>query len=426
MRKFGLLFFSVFLVSMLSLYNTAAQNETLTSLPGQIAYIGVDGNVYVFNPHDNQTESLTTNASTGIHYQWPTWSTDGRLAYFLTKATEQNIETDIYVSSAAGSDGQMVYSGQNEAFTYAYWSPQNCDKGAGCRELAVLLNNLIDRDFSVKLIRNGDVESKDNLAGTGAPFYYSWSPDGGKMLWQRNNMSIDIYDANKNELVDTLPQQPGAFQAPAWSPTDDRLLFGALGTDRSSTDLVIVGSDKTQTLASQLSGPVAFSWSPDGQYVAYVENGGVLFVLNAQSGETVSRSSVSGVYAFFWSPDSKQIAYITLATPPDSLNAYNEGGAKSAAIVQSAPGIAWSVMEASSGATRRYGAFFPTQEMVYLLTFFDQFSQSHRIWSPDSRYLIYGEITSDSHQHISLLDTSHTDTVPFSIEEGVIGIWSFS
>src|SRR5262249_18132033 len=141
--------------------------------------------------------------------------------------------------------------------------------------------------------------------------------------------------------------------------------------DQQSTDLVIVGNNnEMQTLASKLSGLIAFSWSPDGSKVAYVENSGSLLIVDAQSAQIIAQSSVSGVYAFFWSPDSKRIAYITLAAAPNTFNAYEGNDAKVAALVQDVPGLTWSVIDVETGATRRYGSFMPTDEMVYLLSFF--------------------------------------------------------
>jgi TolB protein len=96
-----------------------------------------------------------------------------------------------------------------------------------------------------------------------------------------------------------------------------------------------------------------------------------------------------------------------------------------AAADQDAISIAWSVLDISTGANRRYGAFFPTQDMLYMLVYFDQFAQSHRLWSPDSRYLIYAEVTPSNEASINLLDTAQSNTVPFSIASGFIGIWSF-
>jgi TolB protein len=275
----------------------------------------------------------------------------------------------------------------------------------------------------VKLIQDTDEPATSKTIGRGAPFYYSWSPDGTRMLWQRNNQQMDIFDVEQDAIVETLTQRPGNFFSPAWSPVDDRLLFGALNAEGDATDLIIVAGGQTKILAPGLNGPVSFAWSPDGNRVAYTDGQGPLFVLDAVTGETVMGSSVTGVLAFYWSPDSESIAYLTLAISPGTFSA--SAGGVNVARAQTPEGLVWSVMDVQAGTTRRYTSFVPTQEMIYMLRFFDQFAQSHRVWSPDSRHLLYSEITSDNRPSISVLDVTRADTVPLTIAEGVLGVWSF-
>jgi TolB protein len=394
-----------------------------------IAYIGVDANVYTFDTVNNTRNQLTDDASDTKFYQWPTWATDGRLAFFgVTLDENGEFTTDVLVSPDGAEKGELVYTGANEAFNYAYWSPRNCLLDTTCRDLAILFSSQEAGGLFVELIRDSQEPSSIRL-GTGGPFYYSWSPDGNQMLWQRNNQRLDIYDVTEEEIIDTLEISPGLFQAPSWSPVDDRLLFGTLGENGESTNLVIQANNELRVLAEGLTGAVSFAWSPDGNYVAYrtVERDriGALFILDAITGEVAAQSNVSGVIAFFWSPNSEHIAYLTLATPPGSFNAKPVGGQQPLRLAQAASGLAWSVLDVDDGSIRRYGSFMPTQEMVYMLRFFDQFAQSHRIWSPDSRHLVYGEVTADDRSIISLVDTTLSNTVPFSIGEGQIGVWSF-
>lgn len=416
--------FVIFLVSLLLPGAAAAQDNLLSSLPGQIAYVGDDQNIHALVLSDSREITLTTDSSPTRQYRWPTWSTDGRLAYFLTRRAGQQISTDVMISPDGVVPGSLVYSGTGQVFNYAFWSPQNCALTPRCRDLAVLLSSASDGLF-VQRVRDGLEPPASDALGIGSPFYFSWSPDGSRMIWQRNNTQLDIFDAAANQVTETLPVILGVFQAPAWSPVDDRLLVGVLNEDGETTDLAILANGDQRALAARLRGPVAFSWSPNGDYVAYSDREGALTVVDAYNGSTIARSPITGVFAFFWSPNSRHIAYISLATPPSSFNVQSETQSKVAAYVQNSTGLAWSVLDVTTSANRRFASFMPTQDMLYLLLYFDQFAQSHRLWSPDSRYFIYAEITPDSDSVISLLDTTQANTVPFLLARGSIGVWSY-
>lgn len=409
---------------------TVTSQENQARLPGRIAYVGEDYNIYVFNFDADGPIQLTTDAAQTKRYQWPTWSTDGRLAYFSSSIENGRLLTSAYISPDGLTAGESVFSGP-DVFNYAYWAPRNCAVSEGCRDLAVLLSGM-SRGMFVEIIRDQVTQAGSLTAGLGGPpFYYSWSPDGTRMLWQRNNRRFDIYDASQDRVVQTLPQLPGTTMAPAWSPVDDRLLIGASGSD-GTTDLVIQSltnqsdSPEEQVLADGFTGLISYNWSPDGNLIAYREltrdGFGSLTVVDALSREVIAQSSTSGVIAFFWSPNSRQIAYLTLGIIPGSFSA--QSSQMTAQSQRQPVGIAWSLLDVFSGRVQQYGAFIPTEEMLYLVQYFDQFAQSHRIWSPDSRYLLYSEVI-PSGPVISLLDTTQLGSVPESIADGVIGIWSF-
>lgn len=410
----------------------AQQLPALPDLPGRIAYIGVDYNVYSMTLPDGEALALTDDAGmaarrTAQYYQWPTWSTDGRLAYFRTLADMRGSSgTEVYISPDGMTPGEVAYSDQETELNYAYWAPQNCAETEDCRDLALLLGSDTMSSFIVTLVRDGLDEARSVDVGAGSPFYFSWSPNGRQMLWVRDRERMDIFDAVDYEIEQTLEQVPGTFFAPAWSPVDDRLLFAGQSDNGETTDLVIVANGTARVLVADLNGSTAFSWSPNGNRIAYSNDGGPVYVIDAVSGETVARSPVSGVIAFFWSPNSESLAYITAAAqPPGSFNAIDSSGPKTAAL-QGAAGLAWSVLDVEADVTQRYGTFRPTREMIYLLSYFDQFAQSHRLWSPDSTHLLYSELDASDQPVISLLDTTQAIGVPLVIAEGVVGIWSFS
>jgi dipeptidyl aminopeptidase/acylaminoacyl peptidase len=420
----------LFVLVLLGAQSVSMAQDSPAQFPGQIAYIGTDNNVYTLDGQSGSPITLTSDAAAGTDlvriYQWPTWSTDGRLAYFLSAAqADGQFSTQVYVTENGSTPGHSVYTGDSESFNYASWSPQNCPNDPDCRDLAVLLSSQEANGLFVQLIHDAGSNTLSQNIGAGVPFYYSWSPDGSRMLWQRDSQHLDIYDASGGQIAENLPETPGVFSAPAWSPIDDRLLFGVLDSGSQTTSLVILANGQQQTLASGLAGPVSFEWSPDGNKVAYMDGQGPLNILDSVTGQSLMQTPVGGIYAFFWSPDSSKIAYVTLASPPGSINAIRQNGAERLAK-QTANGLSWSVVNTADGSTRRYGAFVPTREMVYMLRFFDQFAQSHRIWSPDSQHLLYSELTSDNRSTIVLLDTTRSDSLPLAIAEGLIAVWSFN
>lgn len=408
----------------------SSQDDSLPQLPGKIAYVGVDFNIYTLNSTTHTRAAITDDAGQidgrVRFYQWPTWSRDGRLSYFQIETDGRTMqELRAFISPDGVTAGEEVYMTDERSFTYAYWSPQNC--GESCRDLAVLMST--PAGFVVERLRDEGSSADNATIGTAqGQFYFSWSPDGSRMLWQRGGQTLDVYSAAENEVLETLTQRPGSFSAPMWSPVDDRLLFGARSEDGATTDLVIVSPDGTsRTLVSGLEGQVAFAWSPDGNAVAYTENRETLLVVDAVSGEQISRSASTGVLSFFWSPNSRRIAYVTVASEPGSITA-SDGKpnlAKSTWQAQEIPGLSWSVLDVETRAVWRSGSFIPTRDMVYLLSFFDQFAQSHRVWSPDSRHIVYSEITAENHPVISIIDTMQEVPIPLFVADGQIGIWSF-
>jgi len=421
MRKLIVAF--VFMVMVMGA--SAQEAAELPPFSGKIAYIGSDNNVYVVSSQEGQVTraALTDDADDQRRYQWTTWATDGRLAYFCCDIRFQNrpFKLETYVSRTGETRGKLIYEQENEGFTYAYWSPQNCTDGENCRDLAVLITRPNDA-FKVELIRDSvDVPSTRSI-GTGAPFYISWSPDGTKMVWQRNSRIITLYDADTDSELQTLPAAVGVMQAPVWSPIDERFLFTRNGGPNGS-DIVVSDGETLTTLRGGVFGLIGLSWSPNGQYVAYsslLQNGeSTLAVLDAQNGDVINVIRTEFMIAHFWSPDSRKIAYV-------APNFTDTQGASVSLVQQSAPPrLAWSVMDVESGVTQRYASWLPSNDMLYLMTYFDQFAQSHRVWSPDSRYLVYGITDERGVEQVIILDTSTPDTLTYTLAEGRIGIWSY-
>lgn len=435
---FLLFLFNLLLLTSVAFVAAQSDDAAATDPSGQIVYIGEDYNVYSYDFAATETFQLTDDASPRRHYQWPTWSQDGRLAYFCCDLqVADNLGSQAFISQDGREPGALAYDGNGETIIYAAWSPAACTAVANCLDLALLVNDVLRGGLSVEILRDAEDGPTSDLIAIGSPFYYSWSPQGDRLIFHRNSRRVDIYDVATGRISPIGQASSGAFQAPAWSPVDDRVLFGARGSERATTDLVVVEGTQTNALIRGIRGQISFSWSPDGRYIAYRvatrERYGSLFVIDSVTGALVSRSSTDGVLGFFWSPDSQQVAYVTVAYAEDDfdLNAGSRGlRARPAAQDQGreAEGLAWSTLNIADGFNRQHAVFAPTREFVYLLLYFDQFARSHQVWSPDSTHLVYSEFLRRAAPTpvVSALDVTQPNAQPQRIAEGVFAVWSFN
>ncbi len=96
--------------------------------PGyMLAVVGIDNNLYVYDADGKNPFPITSDATPDVSlYHWPTWSTDGRLAYFGVSAdTADPYSLGIFVVDTVktGAQPKTAYKSKTDIFTYAYWAP---------------------------------------------------------------------------------------------------------------------------------------------------------------------------------------------------------------------------------------------------------------------------------------------------------------
>ena len=429
-KSFGL---GVVLVILLNVIGwTFAQEVEIDSLEltGTIAYVGDDFNIYTLDLATADTHQLTDDGSRRAKYEFPTWSFDGQLAYFCcTTRGFRSARLSIYLSEDGISEGVQYYDQEGERHIYAFWSPITCGDD-DCVDLAVLIQDPTQSQLKVELFNSQNRQNGQRSLGNGAPFYYSWSPSGESLLLHRNNRSLQYYSISSADIMSAFDEPLGVFLSPSWSPIDDRILFASL-SETDTSRLTLLKNDGQQTLADDLQGIVSFSWSPDGRYVAYrVANSdsvSSVYVVDSENGEMIARSNVSGILSFFWSPDSSKVAYITLSNPPGTFDINNQTTGNVTALTQIDDGFAWNILDVLDSSNTLLNSFIPTISMQYLLTNFDQFAQSHSLWSPDSTHLVYSErISIDSRDsQITIVDVNDVNSAPISIATGSFAVWSY-
>lgn len=410
---------------------------------GRLAYVGSDRNIYVLAAGSDEPLVVTDDAvpvdgGQGRVYESPTWSRGGWLSFVGAELSlEQPLNRVIYaLRPGEDDDPRELFRTSTGTYEYGYWSPAECSDGEACGRFTYLIfRNGFHELHMAEVNGDSDLVTEDILGVGSRSFYYSWAPDGERMLWLRAGSQLDVVDVNDVDSAMTVPAELGFFNAPWWSPVDERWLLALAG--EGGNQLVVLDGEEQKDLTGSSGLFNAFAWAPDGQSVAYVEGetaetypffDGALKVLAADGSQEVVLEENQPIFAFFWAPDSQQLAYVVLTRDLEAEGAEQAGArppGNAAPAVQQAGSLAWYVADISTGESRELVQFTPTNEQLYIYQFFDQFAQSHTPWSPDSSQLVYSEVLSDGQEAITVVDVESDQPSPTVITQGTLAIFSF-
>lgn len=389
---------------------------------GHLAYIGRDGNVYVTTVNHAMrqlTNDATASSETeGYSYHRLAWSPDGSLAFAGIRRAKNTFKSKLYIAAIAQNNATQLVGQSDESFViYMHWSPVPCPNRPTCHRLAYLIEEA--DSISLRLVEIDENTIKNERIGLGRPFYFSWSPDGQEMLWHtggahRYNPAAQLirYDLETGRITSTA-KPTGLFLAPAWSPQGDRWLSTTAAAEINQ--LQLSRADSIETLSTATNRHIAFAWSPNGEQIAYAlqENSdvpiyGPIHIFDTKTGQThrltEPRFRITG---FFWSPDGQRLAYLVKLLPD-------------------AGRLQWRMYNLITAKDRGFTTFLPAFQMGFIIGSFNQYVQSHRLWSPDSRYLVYVDRDYWLVERVWLVDTwAGADTSPIFVAEGSLGIWSW-
>jgi TolB protein len=283
------------------------------------------------------------------------WSAQGRWTAWSVDSTDLDGVREVRMHDEE-SDRASVLVQSVSAF---YLCPSPCG-----RWLSHLSLGPLGLELAVSNVTTGEI----HIVERGQPLFWSWSPDATQLAVHVENRVLISDSAGRSTRV--LTDDAGPFVTPWWLPggsvvyaVGDRIV--AAGPDDAVTTLVARGSSGR------------FSLDPEGQRLAYIAStgsDGTLVVLDLLSLAPTEVTSAP-VVAFFWSPDGRRLA---------ALTATGDG------LVQ------WLIVDGSD--TLRLPPFRPTRSWAgSVLSFFEQYAQSHNVWSSDATALVASAIDDEGH-----------------------------
>lgn len=432
MKKTLLLTLSVLLITSCLPRNVQVPQSPLLSTlerkSGLIAYVGIDGNIFVSDQAGGNLKQLTKDAKLPqsqsdpyVFYQYPTWSQDGnQLAFVRTRAEDAQPSSELLVANINDDHVSEIYTSESEHPIYLYWSPDDAN-------VSLLTTSVSGQSLILQNIPADG--SERTVIDTGSPYYWSWAPDGSTMIVHAGGAAsstspqhLAFLSLEKEIIEDGLDETPAPFQAPAWSPDGRHILLTRVNDQDQKEIILTDGNGTFEKSLGTFEVNTAFAWSPDSAKVAFIAgrqsmNAGTIGDLHVVNIETsVETIKEEDVYAFFWSPDSEKLAYFV----PFLTNQAADGSQTETQQVI----LQLNMLDVKTSESRELFKYQPTQQFANILPYFDQYHQSATIWSPDNNNLVLSFLTSSGSPGIAVVAASG-QLEPRLLAEGYLAFWSW-
>ena len=378
---------------------------------GSLVYVGSDGHVYVTHADGSGKVRISEADAGGARtaHTWPMWSGDGASVLFSRVVVADEGPRFSLESVTLGDGGpNLIYENPGAAQFVGRNAPHYTNASPDGRAVAFLA---VSGSMALLI---GDVAGGAPVRPIiqGSPLYYAWTHDSARLLLHLRD-SLLLFEPDAGDTLTILDLPPSqSYRAPDWSPDGQRFVF--IGDSADGASLLVASADGSnrRTLAP-VSNTSAFAWSPAGNLIVFASEvapniavfDGLLLV-DPEDGRSRVLTEDAAI-AFFWSPAGDRLAVISLA---------EQGGR-----------LAVTVFDIETGAARRVVEFIPSSDMRVMLSYFDQYAKSHRVWSADGRYLaLTGSLTGEEatpESHVLVIDTLGQEP-PRVLAAGVLAFWS--
>lgn len=377
----------------------------------RVAVLGPDGAISTTRP-DGTGARIVAPGGAGSSQQQVAWSPGGRRLAWGRAERRGGEQVRSFVITADPDGGDRVATPLPTMPFYLWWRPDG-------RAVACLANG--PQGIDLVLVDPG---GPARVALRGAPLFFAWAPDGHRLGCHVDDDRLVVVsgDPDATSEPDDLCEAEG-FSAPAW--LDEGIVADVTGEDgRRLLALLDPATGQVRRPLARHDGWARVVTARGGQRLAVcvgpLDPGRDRSVL-VQDGEAIPEAltvvdlvtgSLDVVLAYppiaaEWSPDGRRL----LVLVPDHA-------------VGGAPRMRWLVWD--GGEARPLGEpFLPTGWWARTeLAFPEQFAQSRRTWSPDSRSITYAvQSQGQGVVVVQSADAGH-DSTPREIASGIASSWS--